>query len=81
MSGGGVTTGGVVSRTVTVCVAVVVRPPESVAVQVTTVVPSGNDPGASCVMVGFGSASVTVGVPMSSVVSGPVASAVTSAGG
>ena len=44
--------GGVVSRTVTLCVAVAAFPPVSVAVQVTVVTPSGNDPGASFVIAG-----------------------------
>ena len=41
-SAGGVTDGAVVSATVTLCVAEPVLPAPSVAVQVTTVVPSGN---------------------------------------
>ena len=42
MDAGAVTTGGVVSITVTVNVAAVTRPELSVAVQVTSVAPSGN---------------------------------------
>ena len=46
-SPGAVTDGGVVSRTVTVCVSVAELPASSVAVQVTVVAPSGNAGGAS----------------------------------
>ena len=73
--------GGVVSRTVTLCVAVAVLSAVSVAVQVTVVTPIGNDPGASFVIVGAESKmSVAVAVPRATVVNVPVASAVTSAG-
>ena len=54
----------------------------SVAVQVTVVVPTGNDSGASFVTVGFESkTSAAVAVPRATAVSVPVASTVTSAGG
>ena len=77
MSSGAVISGGVVSCTVTVWVAVAELSEESVAVHVTVVVPSGNDEGESLVTVGLGSwLSVAVARPMLSMVSDPVASAV-----
>ena len=54
-------------------------PLASVAVQVTTVVPSGNVAGASEVTV-TGKISVAVAVPIATVLSTPLASTVTSAG-
>ena len=74
-------TGSVVSRTVTVWIAVVVTPEESVAVQVTVVLPTGNDTGASFTTAMLVSVScVAVAVPMSTGVNVPVASTRTSAG-
>ncbi len=79
--GGAVIEGGVVSSTVTSCVAVAELPLASVAVQVTTVVPGGNSAGASFVTAGAGSrASLTTGEPRPTAVSGLVASAVTGGG-
>ena len=79
---GGVTTGGVVSSTVTFWVAVAELPAASVAVQVTVVVPIGKPcAGASLLMAGLGSvSSVAVAVPKATVVNVPVASAVTGPG-
>ena len=69
-SAGGVTTGGiVVSPTVMFCVAVPVLPAASVAVHVTTVVPTGNVEGASLLTERAPSTrSVAVAVPMDTVV-------------
>ena len=84
MSAGAVTLGAVVSRTVTVWVSVAELPASSVAVQVTVVLPSGNDAGASLVTVGLESrSSRTVAEPSCEEDSGvrvAVASNVLSAG-
>ena len=73
--------GAVVSRTVTVCVAVAVLPAASLAVQTTVVLPSGNVDGALLVAATVPSrASTATAVPMETAVRAPVASAVTSGG-
>ena len=61
------------SRTVITWYAFAVSP-ESVTVQVTTVVPNGNSPGALFVITAFGPAFCTVAAPMSTAVRSPVAS-------
>ena len=78
-SAGTVSTGTVVSCTVTFWVAVDTLPLASVAVHVTVVVPSGNVAGASEVTV-TGKMSVAVAVPIATVLNTPLASAVTLAG-
>ena len=70
------------SCTATCCVALEVFPLASVAVHVTTVVPTGKVRGASLVTTGLGSTrSVTAAVPSATAVCCPVASTVTSGGG
>src|SRR5262245_58881110 len=56
-------TGGSASRTVTRCGQVVVLPVESVAIQVTKVVPTGNWAGASLLSVAAPQLSLTFGLP------------------
>jgi hypothetical protein len=82
MSGGATIDGAVVSVIVTICVEVAELPLSSVAVQVTTVVPTGKpSAGASLVTDRVGSAmSLAVGVPNETGVRDEVASIVTSAG-
>ena len=71
----------IVGVTVTFCVCVTELPESSVAVQVTTVVPTGKVAGASLVIVtSVSTTSVAVAVPITTLVNWPVASAVTSAG-
>lgn len=79
ISAGGVKTGGVVSLTVMICWAVVLLLLESMAVQVTWVVPGLKPVGASLFTV-TGKRSVAVPFPMSTAVRAPVASTVLSAG-
>ena len=82
MFAGGVTTGAVVSVTVTVCVAVPVLPAPSVALQVTVVAPTANGPVISGVGVNDPStSSLALAEPSDTGVVGPLASTVTSAGG
>ena len=78
---GAASDGGVVSTTVTSCVAVCVLPASSAAVQVTVVVPSGNRAGASLATDATPTASDAVAAPWStSVPDGPAASARTDSG-
>ena len=76
LSDGAVALGAVVSTTDTFCLDEAECPAMSVAVHVTTVVPSGNSGGASLATAGSGSTeSSTIGRPRSTGVSGPDASA------
>src|SRR5688500_11473390 len=82
-SAGGVIDGSVVSTTTICCVAVLSLPAASVAVQVIVVVPSANWlPAGDRVIVTDPTRSLPIAIPGSTIApSGPVASAVTSAGG
>src|SRR5207342_2010860 len=78
-SAGGVTTGAVVSRTVTRLVAVPMLWAASVAVQWIVVTPTGKVAGASLVIATTPTASVAVALPWGTDVCGPVASTSSSA--
>ena len=73
--------GGIVSRTVTFCVATAMLPAPSIAVQITVLIPRVNRSGALLSSESMPLASVATARPMLTGVSGPVASAVMSAGG
>ena len=73
--------GGIVSRTVTFCVATAMLPAPSIAVQITVLIPRVNWSGALLSSESMPLASVATARPMLTGVSGPVASAVMSAGG
>ena len=69
------------SVTVTDCVAVAVIPAESVALQITVVIPTGKFAGALLLTdKEFPAESVALAVPMVTLVNGPMASAVTAEG-
>ena len=73
--------GGIVSRTVTFCVATAMFPAPSIAVQITVLMPRVNRSGALLASDSMPLASVATARPTLTGVSGPVASTVMSAGG